>query len=186
MAYVVPEDRPYQRILHSDASEQKLNSLGYETVFSSNVSAATTQGNDLIIRFHNASVYKYIGKANLFERLMGAASKGKWVWRFLRRPQVPFEKIGSLPLPEDIMVSDEEIIRPVKQPKYKIESIVPSDYMTTGALPQISITPLEQAISLMHNKGGGGLAALSSMTMLAGLDNGIISAITALNIIKGT
>jgi hypothetical protein len=185
MAYVVPEDRKYQRILLSDASINKLDSLGYEWVYSSNVSAATTRGNDLIIRFHNSSVYSYKGKANLYERLMGAASKGKWVWRFLRRPGVPYEKIGSLPLPEDINVSDEEIIRPIKEPKYIVESIVPSDYMTTGNLPSILITPISQAQAMMSS-GSGGMSALASMTMMAGLDNGIISAVTALNIIKGT
>jgi hypothetical protein len=141
MATVVQENRPYRRILHSDASEKKLKELGFESVFSSNVSAATVRGKDLIIRFHNSSVYRYANQAVNYERLMGAASKGKWVWRFLRSPQVPYEKIGSLPLPEDIDVVDEEVMKP-RIPIYNIRAIVPKDYMTTGALPQISISQI--------------------------------------------
>ena len=113
---------------------------------------------------------------------MAAASKGKWVWRFLRRPNKPYSKIGSLPLPEDTLETDEQIVEP-RRPKYKVESIVPADYLETGQLPQILITPIEQATAIM---GGGGLGALSTMALLSATQLGIIGASIAANIIKGT
>ena len=182
MATVVQEEREFKRILPSDASIDKLERNGFEWIFSSNVSAAAQRGNDLIIRFHNSSIYKYPGQGKNFERLMAAASKGKWVWRFLRRPNKPYSKIGSLPLPEDTLETDEQIIEP-RRPKYKVESIVPADYLETGQLPQILITPIEQATAIM---GGGGLGALSTMALLSATQLGIIGASIAANIIKGT
>ena len=76
---------------------------------SSNVSAVATSGNDLYIRFHNGSLYRYKNKAKLEERLIAAASKGKWVWRFLRRPNVAYSKVGSMPLDSDRDITDEEL-----------------------------------------------------------------------------
>jgi len=143
MAYTVDEKRVYKRKLFSSEAMKKLKESGYEWIFSSNVSAAAVRGNDLIIRFHNSSVYRYENQAKNYERLMAAASKGKWVWRFLRRPQVPYQKIGSLPLPDDDIDTrtDEEIMKP-RIAMYDIKAVVPSDYFTTGKLPQISINPL--------------------------------------------
>ena len=140
---VVQEKREYQRILPSQKSIDTLESKGFEWVFSSNVSAATVRGLDLIIRFHNGSIYSYTNKGKDFERLMGAASKGKWVWRFLRRPNVPYAKIGSLPLAEDTDETDTEIIKP-RIPTYKVSVIVPTDIeKLAGKLPQIKISPLK-------------------------------------------
>ena len=187
MATVLNEDRKYRRIIHSKASEDKLVENGYEVLLSSNVSAAARRGDDLIIRFHNGSLYKYPDQGKNFLKLVAASSHGKWVWRFLRRPNKPYMKIGSLPLPEDKLVSDEEIIKP-RKPKYKVEAIVPIDYMTTGALPQILITPIEQATAIMGT--GGSLSTLGTASAIStmGLNNsliGIISATSALGIIKG-
>jgi hypothetical protein len=78
---------------------------------------------------------------------MAAASNGKWVWRFLRRKNVPYRKIGSLPLPEDVIVQDEEIMRPRQ---YDISTVVPPDFMETGALPSINIKPV-QADTVIRN-----------------------------------
>ena len=139
MATVVQENRPYQRILPSDNSIDVLQSQGFEWVFSSNVSAATTRGNNLIIRFHNGSLYSYKGQAKLYENLMAAASKGKWVWRFLRRPGVPYAKIGTLPLPEDTIETDEEIMKP-RIATYAVKAVTPSlAEQMKGILPSISI-----------------------------------------------
>ena len=143
MLNVVQEKREYQRILPSDKSIDILESNGLEWVFSSNVSAATVRGKDLIIRFHNGSIYQYPNEGKNFERLMGAASKGKWVWRFLRRPNKPYSKIGSLPLPEDTDESDQDIIKP-RIPTHEVSVIVPKDYMLTGELPQIRIVPIKR------------------------------------------
>lgn len=142
MAHVVQETRQYQRILLSDDSEAKLEAQGFEPLFSSNVSAAAQRGKDLIIRFHNGSIYSYPEQGKNYLQLIAASSHGKWVWRFLRRPQVPYAKIGSLPLPEDTLESDEEIVKP-RISTYDIRAIVPNEAdIMRGVLPQIKISPL--------------------------------------------
>ena len=142
MAHVVQENKQYQRILLSDDSEAKLEEQGFEPLFSSNVSAAAQRGKDLIIRFHNGSIYKYPEQGKNYLQLIAAASHGKWVWRFLRRPQVPYAKIGSLPLPEDTLETDEEIVKP-RISTYDVRAIVPtSAEIMRGVLPQITISPL--------------------------------------------
>jgi len=113
MAEVVNEKRKYQRILPSMREQAILKREGFTWVFSSNVSGVATSGRDLIIRFHNASIYSYQNQASKFEDILAAASKGKWVWRFLRRPNVPYQKIGSLPLDQDVDVTDEELFEDV-------------------------------------------------------------------------
>ena len=139
---VLQETRNYQRILLSDASERKLEAQGFEPLLSSNVSAAAVRGNDLIIRFHNSSIYKYMDKADMYLNLVAAASHGKWVWRFLRRPQVPYAKIGSLPLPEDTLETDEQIVEP-RIATHDVRAILPTSAdIMRGVLPQISITPI--------------------------------------------
>lgn len=178
MAVRLQENREYQRILLSPESERLLESKGYEPVFSSNVSAIATNGDELVIRFHNGSVYGYPKQAKNYERLMAAASKGKWVWRFLRRKNVPYRKIGSLPLPEDVIVDDVEIMRPRE---YDISTVVPVDYMETGALPQISISPVN-ADTIVQNVPPEPIPNIPTITdnaMLAlGLiDNALVNAI---------
>lgn len=141
---IVQENRPYQRILLSDDSEAKLEAQGFEPLFSSNVSAAAQRGKDLIIRFHNGSIYKYPEQGKNYLQLVAASSHGKWVWRFLIRPQVAYAKIGSLPLPEDTLETDDEITLP-RIATYEVRAIVPKDHMTTGELPQIRIVPIVKA-----------------------------------------
>ena len=110
---VIQEGRPYNRVIQSIGNRTKLAQLGYTWVVSSNVSAVAKFGNDLYIRFLNGSLYKYPTKGDLFENVLAASSKGKWVWRFLRRPAVPFTKVGSLPLEGDLDVTDEELFEDV-------------------------------------------------------------------------
>jgi hypothetical protein len=44
---------------------------------------------------------------------MSSNSKGRWVWRFLRRARVPYKKSGVIPLPDDLDVSDEDIFQEI-------------------------------------------------------------------------
>ena len=161
MAVRLNENREYQRILLSEQSTEALESRGYETVFSSNVSAIATRDDDLIIRFHNGSVYAYSNQAKNYERMMAAASKGKWVWRFLIRKDVPYRKIGSLPLPEDKIMEDDRIMKPRA---YDISTLVPPDFMETGVLPLLTITPLQatQALSM----GGSNLGTIATIASI--------------------
>ena len=80
--------------------KEYLSNLGYQFVNSSNVSALSVIDNDLYIRFHNGSVYRYPNSANLYETILQSNSKGKAVWKYLRRARKPYEKVGSLPFPK--------------------------------------------------------------------------------------
>jgi hypothetical protein len=71
------------------------------------------KGESLIIRFHNGSMYEYPNQASQYENMLKSNSKGKWVWRNLRRKNVLYRKIGVLPLPDDIGVTDEEIFQEI-------------------------------------------------------------------------
>lgn len=46
-------------------------------VNSSNVSALTVSGSDLIVRFNSGGIYRYYDAANEFDNLYGAVSVGK-------------------------------------------------------------------------------------------------------------
>lgn len=138
MAHVVQENRQYRRILPSRESIDQLEQKGFEWVFSSNVSAIAKRGKDLIIRFHNGSIYRYSDQAKNYERMMAASSKGKWVWRHLIRPGVPYSKIGALPLAEDTTETDDEIGQP-RIPTVEISVVAATE---PGQLPQIQIRPL--------------------------------------------
>jgi len=171
---VVQENREYQRILPSDNSVAVLERNGFEPVFSSNVSAVATSGKDLVIRFHNGSIYSYTNQAKNYDRLIASASKGKWVWRFLRKPNVPYQKIGSLPLPEDVD-RDDVAIQEQRPPQYQIDTIVPPNYMETGELPQIRIIPLNVIPKVMG--GSEMLSTLVDSTLLSIIDVTLASTI---------
>ena len=101
--------RPFKRFRHSPEEKFVLAKQGFQHVLSSNVSAVAKSGKDLIIRFHNGSIYSYTGSADLYEKLLKSNSKGTFVWKNLRKPNKPFKKIGSLPLPKDMELDDEEL-----------------------------------------------------------------------------
>lgn len=129
MPRILEEKREYKRIVPTIKERGALSEKGYTWVLSSNVSAVAQQGGDLYIRFHNGSLYRYPNKANLFERILAASSKGKWVWRFLRRKNVSYEKVGTLPLDQDIDVSDEEIIERATGIKVKDVALITEQEM---------------------------------------------------------
>lgn len=98
-----------QTITPSPAQKIRLANAGLQWVRSSNVSGVGVQDDNLIIRFHNGSLYAYKDKAKDFDNIMKANSKGHWVWVHLRRQQVPYMKIGSLKFDTDTGISDEEV-----------------------------------------------------------------------------
>lgn len=83
-----------------------LFSKGFQAVTSSNVSALGIFGKDLYIRFLNDAVYRYPNNAELFEKIMRANSKGRAVWKYIRRAGVPYERVGDMPIP-DVITNDE-------------------------------------------------------------------------------
>ena len=105
--------RKYRRFRHTIKEKAFLQLNGLQHVLSSNVSAVGTKNGALIVRFHNGSVYEYPGRENDLDNILTSNSKGKWVWRFLRRTRTPYKKLGSIPLPDDIGVTDEEIFQEI-------------------------------------------------------------------------
>ena len=108
---VLDEKRDYQRILPDNKTRQALRQQGYTWVLSSNVSAVRQFGDSLIIRFHNGSVYEYQTQGDRFNDIISSNSKGRWVWNELRRKNVPYSKLGAMPLDTDIDLTDEEVMR---------------------------------------------------------------------------
>ena len=110
--------RGYERYRHTAREKVFLQLNGLQHVLSSNVSSVGTKidafnNNALIIRFHNGSIYEYPGRAGDLENILKSNSKGKWVWRNLRRKNAPYRKTGKIPLPDDIGVTDEEIFQEI-------------------------------------------------------------------------
>lgn len=91
--------RDYRRIRQASMDVMFLHSQGFIEVMSSNVSAAKTDGKDLIIRFHSGGVYRYHDQAKLFGDLMRSSSKGRFVHRKLKKSGIRFSKDGDMPLP---------------------------------------------------------------------------------------
>lgn len=124
MILLVDKGRDYRRWRHSNEEKIYLASRGLQHVLSSNVSAVGISDDDLIIRFHNGSLYRYDNMASRFRDIMTSNSKGKWVWRHLRRAGVPYQKIGSLPMKDDLKLDDDEMLE------------IGNRFMTMQDLPQ--------------------------------------------------
>lgn len=110
MILLEDKNREYKRYRPSPYEKLTLANNGLQWVLSSNVSAVGVIENDLIVRFHNGSMYRYLGKAELYDSMLNSNSKGHFVWERLRKPKVPYEKIGSLPLPNDKKLTDEQVM----------------------------------------------------------------------------
>jgi len=113
MRLLQDKNREYKRYRHDIREKAFLKLNGLQNVLSSNVSAVGTRNNNLVIRFHNGSVYEYDNRANQLDSILASNSKGRWVWRFLRRTRVPYKKTGIIPLPDDLDVKDEEIFQEI-------------------------------------------------------------------------
>ena len=69
--------RKYKRFRPSAQEKIQLANNGLQWVLSSNVSAIGINDQDLIIRFHNGSIYKYPGRYYLYEEMLESNSKCK-------------------------------------------------------------------------------------------------------------
>jgi hypothetical protein len=88
----------FNKVQQTAIEKNELRKVGFLPLKSSNVSAIAEQEDDLIIRFHDASLYRYPNQGDLFNEMASALSPGRFVWNRLRRPRVRFEKIGALVL----------------------------------------------------------------------------------------
>lgn len=139
---VLNEKRDYQRILPDYKARKELREQGFTWVLSSNVSAVrATQGN-LYIRFHNGSVYEYPRMGGRYEDILNAESKGRWVWNELRRKNVPYSKIGAMPMDDDLDLTDEEVMSVgiTVQELRRLEAVTLATLATTKTLGELAIS----------------------------------------------
>ena len=111
MKLLIDKNREYKRFRPNPSEKIQLANNGLQWVLSSNVSALGVNKNDLIIRFHNGSLYLYPNQAKLFEPMLQSNSKGHFVWVKLRKPKVAYRKIGTLPFKDDEQVTDDELFK---------------------------------------------------------------------------
>lgn len=104
------EDREYKRKVPSALEKTILDRNKLQWVTSSFISAFGTDKDDLVVRFHNGSMYKYSNKGNLYKSAIGSSSKGRWLWRNILRPKVSFIKIDNLELQSDLDITDEQLM----------------------------------------------------------------------------
>jgi len=113
MTLLEDKNRKYKRFRPSVSEKIKLANEGLQWVLSSTISAVAIDSDDLIIRFHNGSLYSYPNQSKHYQPMLDASSKGKYFWSKIRRPGLPFSKIGSFSLKSDTNDSDEEIFQEI-------------------------------------------------------------------------
>lgn len=96
------EKRKYQRLVHTEAETNYLSKRGMKSVVSSNVSAVGRDGETLVVRFHGGATYGYPTSGDRYTELLTSASKGKFVWRELRRKGVPYYRMGAVNIKDDV------------------------------------------------------------------------------------
>ena len=72
MILLEDKNRKYRRYNHDAAERFELAKEGFQAVQSSNVSAVGKSGDDLMIRFHNGSVYRYFGMGDSLMDILGS------------------------------------------------------------------------------------------------------------------
>lgn len=119
--------REYRRIRQTAAQKNFLANNGLQFVNSSVISAVGVNGNNLIIRFHNGSMYSYKGAGGLFDKQVGANSRGRYFNRNIKG-KYPFVKLPSLLFPKSIqtietaemqLLSDEQIFKTLETQEFK-------------------------------------------------------------------
>ena len=111
---LVDKNRDFRRFRHTAKEKLTLTKSRFIHVLSSNVSAVKRDGKALLIRFHNGSIYTYPTSGHLIVAMLKSNSKGRFVWRKLIRPGVPFFKSGTLKLKRDSDVSAKEVFATIK------------------------------------------------------------------------
>ena len=110
MATVLNEDKKYPRIRPSIKEKILLDEAGFQWVLSSFISAVGQDGNKLLIRFKNGSVYSYTGVGRLYSKMIAAPSQGKYFWKHIR-DKTPYSKGASMPLSNDLIVDDSTLLK---------------------------------------------------------------------------
>lgn len=103
-----------RRIQPSAVQKQQLAEWGLQWVRSSFISAVGYLDNDLYIRFWNGSYYVYYGFADHYDKILQAISKGRYFIQNIR-PTKSYDKLGDLPLPQDLKIDDTSLFKAIEQ-----------------------------------------------------------------------
>lgn len=134
MELLQDKGRDYRRYRPSPDEKIILANNGLQYVLSSNVSAVATDGDDLIIRFINGSLYSYPNRGHLINDILRSNSKGRWVHQHLRKGGVTYSKIGSLPLKSDIPLEDSQIFADIEKTQKNIEKLIGNQQLRKDAM----------------------------------------------------
>lgn len=99
-----------RRIRQTAPQKQKLAEWGFKWVNSSFISGIAEQDDDLLIRFHNGSYYRYIGFGSHLDKMFQAPSKGRYFWRNIRGTR-NYVREGELPFPNDLQIEDTDLFK---------------------------------------------------------------------------
>lgn len=119
--------REYKRIRQTTAQKNFLANNGLQFVNSSALSSVGVQDNDLVIRFHNGSMYLYDNGAVKFDDLLNSNSKGRYFNRQIKG-KYPFKRLGKLSFPQSLqtvetvemeLLSDDEIFNTLETREFK-------------------------------------------------------------------
>jgi len=139
MPYEVKEEgRKYTRLKHTKDEEITLRTKGLIPVVSSNVSGIARNENVLVVRFHGGATYGYPSSGELFNEMLKSPSKGKFVWRELRRKRVPYYRMGAVNLLDD--VESKDMMHPTLETQVFIDTMIAiPDIMTMDLIVGLTL-----------------------------------------------
>ena len=119
------ELKKYDRLKHTDPEKQYLRLRGFVPVVSSNVSAVAKDGDDLIVRFHGGATYVYPNSGNLYQPMLDASSKGRFVWNRLRKAGKRYFRTRNYNIEND--VESRDIMTPMAETEVTIDSLATNE-----------------------------------------------------------
>jgi len=134
-----PEElKKYDRLKHTDDEVRSLRVRGFVPVVSSNVSAVGRDGEKLLVRFHGGATYVYPNSGDLYQPMLSANSKGRFVWDRLRKANVRYYRTRNYNLPDD--VESRDIMTPMADTDVTVDTLA-----TTEAKAQVVTVRQAQA-----------------------------------------
>ena len=113
--------KKYDRLKHTDDEVKTLRVRGFVPVVSSNVSAVGKDDKDLIVRFHCGATYVYPGSEDLYQPMLNASSKGRFVWNRIRKAGVRYFRTRNYNLKDD--VEDRDMMKPMAETNVTVDTL---------------------------------------------------------------
>ena len=121
---------------HTQKEDKYLQSKGFQPVESSNVSAIARKGEILFVRFHGGATYAYPTSGDLYDSMLNASSKGKFVWNELRRAGVPYYRVSNVNIQND--VGDKDMMKPTAAQTF-LQALALTSMLTAASASQTGI-----------------------------------------------